>query len=575
MIELLRIQNVAVVESAELEFGEGLNVLTGETGAGKSVILGALSLLSGGRASPELIREGAEEAVVEAIFRTEALPALEAELSARGLSIEEHSVVLRRTVSRTGRSRARIGGQLVPVGVLSELFSGRFEISSQHASQSLLSAETQSLLLDASANLLPLRESVAEGAADLRRMDEEIEGLRAAGEERVRQQDFLAYQVHEIDEAKLMVGERGQLEAERLRLANVERLATEVQRSAQCFVGSGTTYGSQEGRAALVLVGEAARSIEGLAEFDPALAELSRRLDEMQVEAQDIAGELESYAADLELDPNRLEDIEERMAQLEQLGRKYGGSEEEILAFRDRAAEELAAVEGADERLVELQATREAAASALKTKARELSGKRAKAAKVLEKKVQASLTELAMPAARFSAALQPLDLSAGSVCGPHGLEKTEFLFAANEGATPRPLRKVASGGELSRVFLAVKNVLRAAADGLVLVFDEVDTGIGGGVAERVGRLLVELAREHQVLCITHLPQIAALGEIHFVIEKRSVGRKGQGKAQTGVTRVTKNERVEEIARMAGGEEVEDATRKHASALLAAAVTIRK
>ncbi len=575
LIELLRIQNIAVVESAELEFGEGLNVLTGETGAGKSVILGALSLLSGGRASPELIREGAEEAVVEAIFRTEALPTLEEELSARGLLVEEHSVVLRRTVSRTGRSRARIGGQLVPVGVLGELFSGRFEISSQHASQSLLSAETQSLLLDASANLLPLREKVAMGAASLRQIEEEVEQLRAAGEERARQQDFLAYQVHEIDEAKLFAGERALLETERLRLGNVERLVTEVQRSAGCFAGSNTDYGADEGRAALVLIGEAARSLEGLVELDPGLAELSRRVDELQVEAQDVAAELDSYASTLEVDPQRLEDVEARLAQIEQLARKYGGSEEEILAFRNRAGEELAVVEGADEQLVRLQDDRDAAAASLKKDARELSGKRVKAAKTLEKKVQVALTELAMPAALFSADLQPVEPSCGGVCGPGGLERTEFLFAANEGSSLRPLRKVASGGELSRVFLAVKNVLRAASDGLVLLFDEVDTGIGGGVAERVGRLLVDLAREHQVLCITHLPQIAALGETHFVIQKSASGSKSSPRVKTSVMRITHEQRVEEIARMAGGEKVKEATRKHAAALLSDAVSIRK
>lgn len=575
MIELLRIQNVAVVESAELEFGEGLNVLTGETGAGKSVILGALSLLSGGRASPELIREGADEAVVEAIFHTEGLPALEEELSARGLSVEEHSVVLRRTVSRTGRSRARIGGQLVPVGVLGELFSGRFEISSQHASQSLLSAETQGLLLDASANLLPLRDKVAQGAASLRQIEEEIEQLRAAGEERARQQDFLAYQVHEIDEAKLFVGERALLDAERLRLGNVERLVTEVQRSANCFVGSNGDFGGvDEGRAALVLVGEAARSLEGLVELDSDLAELSRRVDELQVEAQDIAAELDTYSSGLEMNPQRLEDVEARLAQIEQLARKYGGSEEEILVFRNRAATELAEVEGADEHLAQLQSDSDAAAASLKTNAKKLSSQRIKAAKALEKKVQVALADLAMPTALFSAALQPVEPSCGGVCGPSGLERTEFLFAANEGSTLRPLRKVASGGELSRVFLAVKNVLRAASDGLVLLFDEVDTGIGGGVAERVGRLLVDLAREHQVLCITHLPQIAALGETHFVIQKGTSGGKSSARVKTSVTRITDAQRVDEIARMAGGEKVKEATRKHAAALLSEAVTIR-
>jgi len=563
MIELLRIRNIAVVEAAELEFGSGLNVLTGETGAGKSVVLGALALLSGGRASPEMIREGAEEAVVEAIFRTEGLPDLEAELTARDLPVEDHSVVLRRTISRAGRSRAQVGGVLVPVGTLAELFSGQVEISSQHASQALLSAETQGVLLDASGGLLPLREKVRERAAGLRDLDTEIARLRAEGEERLRRTDFLGYQVREIDEAKLVVGERAALDTERRRLGHGERLLRDVQHAALCLAG---TDDHDAGKGALSLLGEAGRSLESLAALDPALETLAERLQGARLEAEELASDLDRYARDIELDPTRQEEVEERLAQIEQLARKYGATEEDILSFRDGAAAELREVEGQDERLGSLEAEREKRALALGVDSRKLSKARAKAARALEVEVEGALAALAMPSARFSVALHTAEASCGGVCGPTGAERAEFLLAANAGASPRPLRKVASGGELSRVFLAVKSALRSASAGLVLLFDEVDAGVGGHVAERVGRLLATLAGEHQVLCITHLPQIAALGHTHFVIHKRA---SGEGVA-TEVLPLEGEERVEEIARMAGGETVGEATRHHARALLEAA-----
>ncbi len=563
MIELLRIRDLAVVEAAELEFGSGLNVLTGETGAGKSVILGALALLSGGRASPEMIRETADEAVVEAIFRTENLPALESELAARALPVEDHSVVLRRTISKTGRSRAQVGGVLVPIGTLAELFAGQLEISSQHASQALLSAETQGLLLDTSGGLLPLREQVRAQATALNLAEAEIARLCAESEERLRQQDFLGFQVREIDEAKLVPGERAALEVERRRLASGERLLREVQHGSSCLEGPKE---HDAGKGALDLLGEAARSLEAGVEWDPALAELAERLESVRLEAQEIGSDLERYARDVELDPVRLEEVEERLAQIEQLARKYGTSEEEILSFRDRAAAELREVEGRDERLSALEAERSGFAVALAKLSGKLSKGRAKAARVLEGEVEAALAALAMPAARFSVALQEVAPRSAGVCGPLGAERAEFLLAANEGSSARPLRKVASGGELSRVFLAVKSALRSAGTGLVLLFDEVDAGVGGGVAERVGRLLADLAGEHQVLCITHLPQIAALGGTHFAIHKRAL----RGKAVTSVLPLCGEERVEEIARMAGGETVGEATRAHARALLEAA-----
>ena len=560
MIETLRIQGVAIVERAEIEFGSGLNVLTGETGAGKSIVLGALALLAGGRASVETVREGDDEAVAEAVFRSDRLPELEAELARRGFAIDGHELVVRRTIARGGRSRAQLCGQLVPVSTLAELFAGRIEVSSQHDSQSLLRAEVHGRLLDRLGGLLERRVAVAEGFAALRASDEELSRLRAAAQERARRQDFLSYQVREIDEAKLEPEEPERLHRERSRLAHAERLREESAAALGRLAGDPLRA---EDPNAVDLVAEAVRRLEGLAGIDPALGALAARLASAREELRDAALELERTASTIEADPERLAALEERLHRIEGLGRKYGPSVAEILGFRDEAAAELAAIEGADEREAAILRERETRAASLEADALALSAGRAKAAARLSRAVQASLRELAMPSARFSVALEAAEAPEGLPCGPLGRERPEFRFSANAGETPRPLRKVASGGELSRAFLAIKQAVREADAGMVLVFDEVDAGIGGHVADRVGRSLSELAAHHQIVCITHLPQIAALADRHFRVEK--FARKGRTSAR--ISRVEGAERVEEIARMAGGGEVGEATRQHARELL--------
>ncbi len=559
MIELLRIENLAVVERAELAFGPGLNVVTGETGAGKSIVLGALALLAGGRASADAVRARADEAVVEAVFSTRALPELEAELARRGLGTPEHELVVRRTVSRNGRSRAQVAGQLVPVSLLAELFEGRLEISSQHESQALLRPETHGLLLDAHGESLPLRESVRSAYAALRALDEELARLRAEAAERERREDFLSFQVRELDEAKLRPGEREALGAERGRLAHAERLQSDAALAAGLLGGSGEDAGA-EGRLA-----EAIRRLDAATRLDAGLAPLGERLRGAREELLDVALSLERYAQDLEADPARLGALEERLALVERLCRKYGPTEGEVLAFRERAASELAEIAGAGSRIEALVAERAAAEATLAERAATLTRTRVRAAKTLGRALCEALAPL-VEGARMEVALLPVAAPAGLPCGPDGAEAAELRFAGSPDAALLPLRRVASGGELSRVFLAVQNVLRRSAGGMVLVFDEVDAGIGGRVADRVGRTLAELAEEHQVLCITHLPQIAARGTTHFRVEKQARG----GRTQTAVAALDAPARVEEIARMAGGESVTEATRRHARELLRSA-----
>ena len=561
MIDTLRIENVAIVEQAELAFGPGLNVLTGETGAGKSIVLGALALLAGGRASGDAIREGAEASMVEAVFRTEGLPELEAALGERGLEAEEHELIVQRTVSATGRGRARVAGQLVPIATLAELFRGRIEVSSQHDSQALLRPEVHGWLLDRTGGLLPLRLAVGSAHGRLRELDGELAQLRGEAQERARRQDFLSFQVNEIDEAELDPAEVGELDQRHGRLAHAGRIREEG--AATLAALSGDTLG-EGGRGAADLLADAARRLADLAELDTGLGDLSERAAALASEAREAALDLERHLHGVEDDPAALAAIDERLARIQGLERKYGESVEAVLRFRDEAARELAACAGSDAREAEILGEREACVESLAKDAAALSDGRRKAGAKLARAVQVALRELAMPQARFEVGLEPVVPPEGMPCGPSGAETPEFRFSANAGEALRSFRKVASGGELSRALLAIKGALREHGRGMVLVFDEVDAGVGGRAADRVGRALAELAKHHQVLCITHLPQVAAFADVHVVVEKRT--RKGRTLAS--LARVEGEERVREIARMAGGEEVGEATLTHARELLA-------
>jgi len=574
MIESLRIDQIKIVEEAELEFGPGLNVLTGETGAGKSIMLDALALLAGGKGSPDAVRQGATGGSVEAVFRTEGLPEFEAELAERGFDVtgesgldegeretlDHHELLVHRTVSLKSRSRARVAGQLVPISSLGELFAGRIEIASQHSSQALLRPESHGRFLDAAGDLLPLRVKVAEAFAAAREIDRELERLHGEDEERARRRDFLAFQRDEIDAVSPTVEEFADLDNEHKRLGHAEQLTGEGATIVEALQGEP----EGDARGASDRVAEALRLAEGIARLDPTLEPHTERLRSLELELREVARDFERYVDRIESDPARLASVEERLADFEKLRRKYGKSVEEILAFRDEAVRELAGIEGAGEREDELVVERERLVARLRKDADKLSAGRKKAARKLEKAVGGTLGDLDMPNASFCIALDPAPTPPGMPCSSVGNESAEFQFCANPGEALQSLQKVASGGELSRVFLAIKNGLRRAGAGMVLVFDEVDAGIGGRAAQRVGQVLAELARHNQVLCITHLPQIAAFADVHFRVEKTET----KGRTRASVRRLGDKDRVEEIARMAGGENVTAATRRHAKDLLA-------
>ena len=476
-------------------------------------------------------------------------------------------MVVRRSLAASGRSRARIGGQLVPVATLAELFTGRVEISSQHSSQALLRPESHGRYLDAAGGLLGQRSAVGEAYEILQALDEEEAELRTRADERIRQQDFLAYQLAEIEDVGLEAGELASLEQEHGRLAHAESLRAEGNRALADLRGDEAGGASAGAADALA---RALRCVEAMAVHDPGLLALQERLAGAEAELRDVAGDLERYLDGVEGDPARLAGLEERIGQVERLRRKYGADEGEIFAQRDALAAELAGIEGADHRLGELADERRRALEVLGKAAKKLSSGRKRAARKLAGEVQEALARLAMPDARFAVEFsEPQQASQwpqGAPSGPNGSEAPEFRFSANKGEAPRALQKVASGGELSRVFLALKGALRQAGANMVLVFDEVDAGIGGRAAESVGRALAELAERHQVLCITHLPQIAVFADRHFKVEKAS----SRGRVRARIVALEADGRVEEIARMAGGEAISEATRAHARELLASA-----
>ena len=453
-----------------------------------------------------------------------------------------------------------MAGERVPASTLSALLADHIEISSQHSSQSLLRPEVQGRLVDESGGLLPLRAEVAASLDTLRALDADLATLRGESEERAREQDFLEYQLREIDEVGLVPGEIAELESIRVRLAHADRIANDGRAACAALVGAES---ADELPNVIDRLAEALRWVEGLAELDPGLTELATRLRAQESELFEAARDLERYLQHIDADPARLAEIEDRLAAIRQLQRKYGNSDQEIAASRERIVEDMAAAEGADERIAALVEERSECVEALRGRVAQLTRGRTESARELAERVEAEFASLAMAGARFEAKLETLEPPQDLPCRASGAERTEFLFTANPGEPLRSLRMVASGGELSRVFLAVRNALRKSGAGRVLVFDEVDAGIGGRVAERVGRALLELAAHHQVICITHLPQIAAFADVHFRVTKRA----HEGKTRAEIGRIDGDPRVDEIARMAGGEKVTPATRRHATELL--------
>lgn len=551
MLRELRVRNYAVIDDVRLELGPGLNVLTGETGAGKSILVGALSLLVGERASADVIRAGEERALVEGVFELPPEPGVRARCEEAGIDTSEGWLILRRELHREGRNRAWVNGSPATTGLIGELGGALVDLHGQHEHQALLRPGPQRRILDAWAGTSDRVDSVREAweeARDARREEEELR--RRAAETRERA-DLLRHRAKEIEAAKPLPGEEESLAAEIRRLEHSEEL---LGLSGELHE---VVYGGEE--ALVDRLGRLGRTMDALLRIDPDAAELRELHEGARVTLEELGRRLSEYHHAVEHDPARLERLRRREDLLYRLRRKYGGTIEEVIEEGRRARAELSALETSDADLRALERRVGEAERELERRAASLSEARAGAGARLEEEVSRLLPDLGMPGGIFRVALAPR-----AATGPEGAEDVAFLVSLNPGFEPGPLSRVASGGEMSRVMLALKTVLAGADDVPSLVFDEIDAGIGGRVAHRVAERLAGVARGHQVFAITHLPQIAARASVHFRVEK---GER-DGRATTAVVALDGDARVEEIARMLGGDPESAVSRRHAEELLA-------
>jgi DNA repair protein RecN (Recombination protein N) len=551
MLLELRIRDFAVIRDLSLELGPGLNVLTGETGAGKSIIVGALSLLLGDRASSDSVRTGAERALVEAVFDLSPRPELRELLREQGLPDEGELLLLRREVQAEGRNRAWINGSPATAGAVGALGRALVDLHGQHEHQTLLDPGEQRGILDAFGGGESQAREVGRLHARLTALRSERAARDARGRELEARSDFLRFQLQEIREGAPRPGEDREVEEELRRLDHAEELVREAEAVHQAlYAGEG---------AVSEVVAEARDRMRRLARLDPALKELHDQLDSLyhlSVEAGRGAG---AYAGGVEVDPRRAEELRRRLDFLFRLKRKYGPELEDVLATRDRLAGELEELDRSSVALEELDREVIALESGLSAESGALRALREEAGTRLGREVEALLPELGMKGATFRVHLDPLPEP-----GPHGAERVEFRASLNPGFEPRSLARIASGGELSRVMLALKAILVRMDRVPTLIFDEVDAGIGGAVAVAVGRKLEEVAGHHQVVVITHLPQVASRAGRHLRVEKGE----DQGVATTRVVGLEGDERVREIARMLGGDPESRTSREHARELLA-------
>ncbi len=548
MLSELRVRDLATIADVTLDLGPGLNVLTGETGAGKSMLVDALALLLGERAASGSVRPGAAKAIVEGAFEGLDTPTRR-QVEALGLDVEDARVVVRREVSAEGRSRAWVNGSPTTASVLGQLGALLVDLHGQHETQSLLHADAQRDILDAFAHAEPERLAVADAHAALIALRDEEASLASRRDEVRRRADYLRHVVHEIDQARLQPGEDTALQVEARRLSQAGALGEQAQRIVDALEGDAGN--------ALGALGAADRALGGLEKVDPAVAGWREMLDTAYTNLSELARQAASYAGELEEDPERLAEVERRRDLLFKLTGKYGASLEAVLATRDQSAAELDLLDTADVDLRALGARRAAAESALRAAADALSSKRGDAADRLARGVNRLLPQLGLPGGKLLVSLATLAEPAA-----HGQEGVHFDVQLNVGLEAKPLARVASGGELSRLMLALKVVLVRHDAIATLVFDEVDQGIGGEVGAQVGAALAEVAERHQVLVITHLPQIAARADQHLVVSKEARA----GIATSDVQPIHGEDRVGELARMLGDSEG-DAARRHAQALL--------
>ena len=561
MLKELSIKNFAIIDQLRVEFAPGLNVFTGETGAGKSIIVDALNLALGERASSDLIRTGSDEAVVEAAFElnSHGPAAVRAILADQGIAIEPgEDLIVRRVISSAGKNKVYINGSLANLATLADLGARLADIHGQHEHQSLLAIDLQRDMLDSFGGLMDRRDVFGTLVDRYQGARQALAELEAGEREKAQREDLLRYQANEIEGTRLQEGEDETLAAEQRVMMNAEKLAG-------LAASADDTLYSGEG-AVLAGLKRAITNVREIAAIDANLVPTLELLESGRAQVEEAARDVSSYADRVEFDPARLEEIGDRLELIQKLKKKYGATIAEIVSFGEKAAGELAKIGKSGEEMARLRTEIAAVKEQLTAKARELTKRRTAAARELEKKVEAELGHLGMKKTVFQARITQEpgeDTNDGLKVSESGADRIEFLISPNPGEEPRPLARTASGGELSRIMLALKTILVEGDPIPTLVFDEVDAGIGGAVAEEVGRKLRKIAGRRQVFCITHLAQIASMATSHYGVSK-SVK---QDRTSTEVKVLDRAERVDEVARMLGGRTITDATLKHAEEML--------
>ena len=549
MLNLLRVSGFALIDEVEVPLGPGLTVITGETGAGKSILVEALGLLRGGRASAEMIRAGCEEAKVEAVFELPAGWEVRERLLAEGRSVED-GLVVRRAVARSGRGRIHLGGSLASAADLASSVGKLVDITSQHDQHLLTDADSQLAILDAFAGNGSLLAEVREAYQVCSEARTELARFDADARARAEREDLLRFQLSELEQADLQPAEDEALRAERERTKGAEKFL------AACTRGEEVLYSSDDAVAGRIA--GVAREIAALAQLDPALLPLVETLRSAQAQVEDSAGELGRYASSIRFDPERLTEIEERLFLIGRLMRKHGGTVAAAIERREAISRELAALGSFEEGLAARRAAVDVALQKMTVLCGQISEQRRKAARVLGRRIDETLRDLGLAGTRVPIVVEDRDEP-----GPRGKDRVSFLFAPNRGEEPLPLDRIASGGELSRVMLAVKQALAKDDEALTYVFDEVDAGVGGGTAEVIGRKLKSTAAHRQVLVVTHLPQIAAFADHHVKVTKEP----SKGRTTIRVAVLTDAERGVEIARMLGGASPSPEATAHADQML--------
>ncbi|MDR3608853.1 MAG: DNA repair protein RecN [Oligoflexia bacterium] len=556
MLDTLTIKNIAVIDSAEIQFKKGLNVLSGETGAGKSIVLEAISLILGSRANTELIRAGCDEAVVEGLFNLDELDWIQNRLENLGFKTDGdgRDLLIKRVVNRSGRHRIHINGELATLSILQELCEGLIDLCGQHEHQTLTKSATQLELLDRYGTLEALRGDYARIFEKARSLRREREELLQADAERTRRADFLKFQIDELTAAQLAAGEDEELQKEKILLQSAESRVLSGEAARQIL--------EEDEKGTLNSLRLAHSKMRALAQTDERASPMLEALERALAETEEATLSLHRYLGGVDLNPERLEQVQDRLSLIADLRRKYGASVAEMLATLTRVEAEYATLEQTGEKIDALSAELETAEAELRKTGRKLSSARKKAAELLADSVTAELHDLKMSDARFAIELAPKE-EIGDWTAT-GADQIHFLVQTNKGEAQRPLGKIASGGELSRLMLAIRRVIADKGGIGVYLFDEIDAGIGGQTAFQVGKKLKSVAAYNQVLCITHLPQVASFADHHLVVRKTTSAKR----TVTEVVALTKaSERKEELARMLGGPELTKKSLENAAELL--------